>query len=87
MQSRTSDGELVPFSIKFVTCNLKAGTGGDLICLEQAVVAGNGNSKGKKKNPNHYSNYTRNIRALHGDKLIKVHALLITEFNNQKVTL
>ncbi len=85
MQLRTSDGELIPFSIRFVTCNLKAGTGGDIIHLERAVVVGNGKSKGELRNPDHFTNYTRNIRAAEGDKIIKIHALLVIEFNDLKV--
>jgi len=85
MQSRTTDGELIPFQIKFVTLNLKEGTGGDIISLEKAVIVGSAKSKSEKRNPNHFQNYTRNIRAAASDKIIKVHVPLIIEFNCAKV--
>jgi hypothetical protein len=38
-----------------------------------------------KKNPHHSENFTRNIRILPGNNIRKIHALLITEFNGEKV--
>ncbi len=85
MQSRTTDGELIPFKIKFVTLNLKAGTGGDIIILDSAVLVGGSKSKSELRNPDHFNNYTRNIRATAGDKIIKMHPLLVIEFNDASV--
>jgi len=85
MEMRGEDGERIPFSITFVTCNLKRDEGGLKIHLEQVVLLGGSSSKSRAKNPNHYENYTRNIRAVEGDRLIKIHPLLVTEFNGQKI--
>lgn len=87
MNEWESSGNRVPFSITFVTCNQKQGTGGEKITIDQAVLVGNSTSKSNKKNPNHYENYTRNIRALEGDRMMKVHVLLITRFNGQSIIL
>ena len=87
MQSRSSDGELIPFSITFVTCDRKKKTGGQKITLEKAISEGSGKSKSKLRNPDHYRNYTRNIRSVDGDKIIKIHPLLVTRFNGQTIML
>lgn len=82
---RGQDGQPIPFSISFVTCDLKKDEGGNKIRLSEAVLVGGSNSKSRTKNPNHFENYTRNIRAVNGDRLIKTHALLVTEFNGMKL--
>jgi hypothetical protein len=87
MQMTSSGGDQIPFSIEFVTCNLKAGTGGKIITLERALLHGGPGSKSTKRNANHYENYTRNIVAAEGDQIIKIHALLVRKFNNAKVIL
>lgn len=85
MQLRGEDGELIPFSISFVTLDEKLGTGGKKITLDQAVLVGGPGGKNKKRNPNHFENYTRNIRHLEGDRIIKIHALLVTRFNGMRI--
>ena len=55
--------------------------------LEAALIGGLGAAK---KRPDHQSNYTRNIRVLIGgmktESILKIHPLLIVEFNGQKTT-
>lgn len=85
MEIRGDDGQVIPFSITFVTCDLKRDEGGNKITLPEAILVGGVNSSSVAKNPNHYDNYTRNIRAANGDRLIKIHPLLVTEFNGRKV--
>ena len=92
-------GKPVPFSIKFVTCDLRRKSGGELIELEN-VVKCVGKKKGKvifddrkktpnkkkeKKNPKHWDNSTRNILIPSSGQIRKCHIRLITEFNGQKV--
>lgn len=85
MEMRGEDRELIPFSITFVTCDLRRDEGGDKITLQEAVLVGGASSKSRSKNPQHFNNYTRNIRALNSDRLIKIHPLLVTEFNGMGV--
>ncbi|KAA8483855.1 hypothetical protein BDE36_1776 [Arcticibacter tournemirensis] len=85
MSRRDHEGEYIPFTITFVTCNLKLNTGGEKITLEQAVYVGGPSKADKVRNPNHAANYTRNIRSIDGDRIIKIHPLLVTQFNGRKV--
>ena len=85
MNEWESSGNRQTFSITWVTNNSKLGTGGDKITLENAVLVGSGNSKSEKKNPDHYQNFTRNIKALDSDRIIKIHVLLVTRFNGMGV--
>ena len=87
MAMRGADGELIPFSITFVTCDEKQDTGGKKITLDRAVLLGGPSMKEKRggRNPRHYANYTRNIRHADGDRFIKIHALLVTRFNGMRV--
>ena len=85
MEMRGDDGCLIPFSITFVTCDLKKDDGGNKITLPEAILVGGACSTSKAKNPQHYDNYTRNIRAAGGDRLIKIHPLLVTQFNGWRV--
>lgn len=88
MNQRDGRGEFIPFGpITWVTCSLQTNEGGEKITLEKAVLVGNSKSNSKKRNPNHFENYTRNIRAFDGDRIMKVHIPLVTRFNNDKVTL
>ncbi|MDX3913775.1 MAG: hypothetical protein QHC79_09565 [Pseudosphingobacterium sp.] len=87
MAMRGQDRELIPFSITFVTCDLTKNKGGEKITLDEAVLVGGNKSKSEARNPNHYSNFTRNIRHLHSDRIIKIHPLLVTRFNGYKVTI
>lgn len=77
----------VPFSITFVKCNIKANTGGEKITLDRAVMVGGGKSKSESRNPNHFDNYTRNIRSAEGDRIMKLHVLHITRFNGMSIIL
>ncbi|WP_353183578.1 hypothetical protein [Parapedobacter lycopersici] len=86
MQLRGEDGELIPFSITFVTCDEKNDTGGNKITLDQAVLIGGPSKKTGGRNPNHFANYTRNIRHVDGDRIVKVHALLVTRFNGMRIS-
>ena len=85
MQMRDTDGQRIPFSITFVTCDLKKDEGGNKITLKKAVLVGASSSKSTAKNPQHYANYTRNIKVLGGDRLIKMHPILVTKFNGWRV--
>jgi hypothetical protein len=87
MNQRDGNSDFIPFSITWVSCNLKQNTGGEKITLAKAVLKGSGKSKSAKRNPNHYENYTRNIVAFGGDRIMKVHVLLITRFNDDKIIL
>lgn len=86
MVMRGQDRELIPFSITFVTCDEKKDIGGDKISLDEAVFVGGPSKKPKARNPNNFQNYTRNIRALNGDRIMKIHPLLVTRFNGFRVT-
>lgn len=85
MLMRGEDGELIPFAITFVTLDEKKGTGGKKITLDRAILVGGPSSKSKGRNPNHFENYTRNICHAEGDRIIKIHALLVTRFNGMRI--
>lgn len=87
MNTWEKSGVRVPFSITWITSNEELGTGGERITLEKAVLVGSAKSKSEKRNPNHYENYTRNIRAEEGDRIMKVHVPLIRRFNGKRVIL
>jgi len=88
MNQRDGNGEFVPFgSITFVKLDNRRNTGGEKVTLENAVLQGNGRSKSTTKNPNHFENYTRNIKSVDGDRIIKIHVPLVTRFNGYKVIL
>lgn len=86
MQMRGHDRELIPFSITFVTADLRKGTGGKKIVFDQAVFVGGVSKKSKVRNPNHYDNFTRNIRHVQSDRIITIHPLLVMKFNGMEVT-
>lgn len=87
MNEWESSGNRVPFSITWVTCNMKQNTGGEKITLDRAVLVGSGVSKSRDRNPNHFENYTRNIKSAEGDRIMKIHVLHITQFNGKKIIL
>jgi len=87
MQMRGQDGERIPFSITFVTASLKEDTGGQRITYEEAVLVGGGTSNSDLKNPDHFANYTRNLKAVGTDELRKFRPLLVDYFNGKTVTL
>lgn len=84
-------------SLRFITADVKKGTGGKVIELPKCRIARNRNVTAAKagvksndgmdgrKDPAHNINFTRNME-LHGNKeLRKVHPILITHINNQAV--
>lgn len=83
---RGEDHDPIPFSITFVTCDLNKDEGGDKITIKKAILVGSGSSKSEVKNPNHFANYTRNIRSVNSDRILKIHPPLVTRFNGQKIT-
>jgi hypothetical protein len=87
MQMRGEDREFIPFSITFVTADLKKGTGGKKITFDDAIfVGGPSRSSEKKRNANHYANFTRNIRHRQSDRIITIHPILVLKFNGMIVT-
>lgn len=86
MQRRDQKGEPLPFSITFVTCDLKRVTGGEKITLQRAVLVGGPSKSDKIRDPKHGANFTRNIKAVDGDRIIKIRPLLVTRFNGMGVT-
>lgn len=86
MMMRGNDRELIPFSLTFVTFNLKKREGGKEITYDQAVFVGGPSEKEKIKNPNHYYNFTRNIRHMNSDRITTIHPHLVMVFNGMEVT-
>lgn len=74
-------GQPVPFDLTFVTCDEKRGTGGEKITLKDAICIGGPSTRKMIRDPHHDTNFTRNIRAREGDKIITVSILLVTRFN------
>lgn len=87
MLERDAKGNFKPFAITWVTLSERENTGGEKITLAQAVFVGGPSKKEKEKNPQHYANYTRNIRALEGDRMMTVRVDLITRFNGMRIIL
>jgi len=91
-------GQPVSFHLKFVTLDRQRKTGGEIIEVHQArkfigIRAGKmifdtrdhyNSDKSESRNPNHWSNATRNI-ILPNKQLRKIHIRLIIEFNHKKV--
>jgi hypothetical protein len=85
------------FSISFVTHDKIRKTGGQLITLEKARKVGfkgekaerfTQNKKGVKvlrKNPHHFSHFTKNIQDMKTRKVIKIHCRLIVSFNGERM--
>ena len=86
------------FSISFITCDVRKGTGGELIHVEKAVKANwlspadlkkqahlQPQSRILKKDPRHFENSTRNIRLVSNSEIRKVHIRLIRKFNGKTV--
>lgn len=97
MDERDRDGQPLPFSIEFVTCDDERGTGGELIRVEHAVVKHVQMQRQKevlqeKAGANFPRVFTpvfkkqyKNIRICGTNNKRKVHLRLITEFNNEEV--
>jgi hypothetical protein len=96
MDQLDDHGKGIEFHMKFVTCDKKQDTGGEIIeiingrkCIgkKKGKVIFDGNVKNESKvnkNPNHFMNQTRNI-LLENGQIRKVHIRLIIEFNHYKV--
>jgi len=85
-----------PFSIEFVTCDMKRKKGGEIISIDGAVLRRTAvdREQEKQSNPinanpsrsaNEYTNATRNLLLPNGQTR-KIHIRLITMFNGQSVT-
>lgn len=99
MDRLDADGKPASFDVKFVTMDLKRGTGGEIIEVKgvrKTVGKRNGVAvmdtrerqtpaeERERRNPNHFLNSTRNILLPNGE-LRKLHIRLIIEFNGKKV--
>lgn len=80
-------GEPIPFNLTFVTCDEKRGCGGEKITLNDAICIGGPSNRKMVRDPHHDINFTRNIRARSGDKIMTVSVLLITRFNGKIKTI
>lgn len=88
MNQRDGNGDFIPFGpITWVKLDIKRNLGGEKVTLDSAVLQGSGKSNSTKRNPNHIENYTRNIKATDGDRIMKIHVPLITRFMKMKVIL
>lgn len=85
MTRRDEKGELIPFSITFVTCNQKLNTGGEKITFDRAVYAGGASQNKKRRSPNKADHFTREIRHQDGDRLMRIHPLLVTRYNGKSL--
>lgn len=84
---RNSAGDCIPFSIEFVTCSERFNEGGEIIYFDKAAQYGGINSNSALKNPNHYENFTRNIKPINGDRITKIDPWLVRKFNGMEVQL
>ncbi len=86
-----------PFSITFVTCDIKRKTGGDIIKLENVILSFQDHRAEElgferpampvtefSKKANHYDHASRNVLLKNGLRK-KFHIRLLLEFNGQKV--
>lgn len=91
-----------PFSMKVVKYNKQAVTGGNILEIEEAFLRKKSSINrpkeitdpatregGQSKAPNHFKNYTRNIRLLKNggptNTIVKIHPPLVLEYNGKKV--
>jgi len=85
------------FSIRFVTCDHKKDSGGELVDIYKAVKNGSVKKEHRVqsslqpvsrlllKDPNHFENSTRNIKILNNGEIRKLHIRLIRRFNGRVV--
>ncbi len=95
MERRDGRNRPVPFSIQFVTCDEHKDDGGDIIDLENVVLAKHAGEAKPKAEPraasaparpaNEWQNGTRNFYILESQQTRKVDIRLITMYNNQPV--
>lgn len=96
---KDKDGYPVPFDISFRTLQRNSKTGGRLVAYKgathltslpkkklsnQQIVDDLQRPERTKRNPNHFTNRTRNIKKPNGE-IAKVHIRLIVSINNQNV--
>ena len=96
MEEFDQAGKPVSFDLKFVTCDRKRETGGEIIEIKSGrKCVGKRNGKvlfdtrkadiqNTSRDPRHWVNSTRNILLQNG-QIRKVHIRLIIEFNGKKV--
>ncbi|TSE02379.1 hypothetical protein FOF46_30745 [Aquimarina algiphila] len=99
MRQLDKEGNPIPFSMEVRTWNNQNKMGGKLKVYENAVlcmpkekekvrdwakVLSVKTQEVKRKNPNHFKNYTRNIELSTGE-VKKINILLITKFNGLEV--
>lgn len=93
MRKLDSKKNPVPFSVSYRTYNRQNKMGGRLVSYHNATLLQAPKTPGSVrlsqnidfKNPNHFENYTRNIKT--GEGIKKLNLLFITEFNNHTVVL
>jgi hypothetical protein len=91
MEKKNHKGEAIPFSIEFVTYDKAKKAGGDIIRLENVILAKNQRgtprelNKTGSKTANHYTNATRNLYIKTSGQIRKCHIRLITEINGKTV--
>ncbi|QTE38501.1 hypothetical protein J3L18_05335 [Mucilaginibacter gossypii] len=79
-------GNFIPFSITFITCNLTEETGGKRMTCDNVTLAGHPfGKKNSPKNANHWMNGTRNMLIPGRPRPTTVHNVLITRFNGERV--
>lgn len=85
-----------PFSMTFVTLDVKRGTGGKLSEVDECILvqkkaAATAPMRKPKRNPEHWTNQTRGFKRLVAgyptSSVRKFHIFLITKFNGQTVYL
>lgn len=74
MDQRTSDGEMIPFDIAFVTADRKRGTGGEIIEMKNVVTTGHKQAK-RLRTINPVG--TEQFRSVHIDLILKVNGMNI----------
>jgi hypothetical protein len=87
MNTRDEAGELIPATIRAITCNVKKGTGGKRITYKDVILVGGSTSNSTVRNPNHFQNFTRNIKSIRNSEIREFHPLLAEEFNGMRVVL
>jgi hypothetical protein len=71
----------IPFGMRFDTIE------GKRITCSQGILVGGMVSNSTARNPNHYANFTRNVRFVDSQEIRKFRPLLVEEFNGLKVIL
>lgn len=93
MRNKDANGNPLPFSLEFVTCDVNRNTGGDIKRYAKAYLSGaevdridQAEKIVKKRSgrQSHFKNATRNIKTTDGE-LHKVHIFLMTKFNGKTV--